>query len=79
MNEYDAEGRPLLLSIRVLKDASAEGLVLEAGQVVRILLRIALKLIILGICERKNPQKSKSRNHRQRVDMSLEKHLKTRC
>ena len=69
MNEYDAEGRPLLLSVRVLKSTTAEGLVLEAGQVVRILLRVALKLIKRGICERKNPQKSKSRNHRQQNAM----------
>ena len=64
MDEYDAEGRPLLLSVRVLKSTTAEGLELEAGQVVRILLRIALKLMKLGIVERKNPKKAKSRNHR---------------
>ena len=64
MNELDSNGRPMLLKVRVLKSTESDGLVLEEGRVMKILLGTALKLIRLGICERKNPRKSGSRRRK---------------
>ena len=64
MNELDSNGRPMLLKVRVLKSTESDGLVLEEGRVMKILLGIALKLIRLGYCERKNPRKSGSRRRK---------------
>jgi hypothetical protein len=64
---FDEYGRPLLLSVRVLKSTWADGLELEAGAVMRIALSSALRLIRLGYCERKNPRKSSSKRRRERA------------
>ncbi len=63
-NELDSNGRPMLLKVRALKSTESDGLVLEEGRVMKILLGTALKLIRLGICERKNPRKSGSRRRK---------------
>jgi hypothetical protein len=63
-NSLDVNGRPMLLKVRVLKSIESDGLVLEEGRVMKILLGIALKLIRLGYCERKNPRKSGSRRRK---------------
>ena len=44
MNELDSNGRPMLLKVRVLKSTESDGLVLEEGRVMKILLGTALKL-----------------------------------
>ena len=67
MNELDVNGRPLLLSVRVLKSTESEGLVLEAGRVLKIQLGTALKLIKLGFCERANKRKSNGKKRRARA------------
>ena len=63
-NSLDVNGRPMLLKVRVLKSIESDGLVLEEGRVMKILLGIALKLIRLGYCERKNPRRSGSRRRK---------------
>jgi hypothetical protein len=63
-NELDSNGRPMLLGIRVLKSMESDGLVLVEGATMKILLGTALKLIRLGICERKNKRKSGSRKRK---------------
>jgi len=60
----DVNGRPLLISVRILQSTTSDGLVLVAGDVMRVQLKIALKLIKLGICERKNPKRSSSKRRR---------------
>ena len=67
----DVFGRPLLLSCRVLKSTSAEGLSLVQGRVMKVQLAIALKLIRLGYCERANPRKSSSRRRREKEAKTL--------
>lgn len=66
-NELDSNGRPMLLKVRVLKSTESDGLVLEEGRVMKILLGTALKFIRLGICERKNPRKSRSKRRREKA------------
>ena len=63
-NELDSNGRPMLLKVRALKSMESDGLVLEEGKVMKILLGMALKFIRLGICERKNKRRSGSRRRK---------------
>jgi hypothetical protein len=63
-NELDSNGRLMCLKVRVLKSTESDGLVLVEGRVMKILLGTALKLIRLGICERKNPRRSSSKRRR---------------
>jgi hypothetical protein len=65
-NSLDVNGRPLLLKVRVLKSATAEGLVLVEQATMKIALGTALKLIRLGFCERVHPRKSGSQRRRAR-------------
>ena len=60
----DVNGRPLLIGVRILQSTTSDGLILVAGDVMRVQLNIALKLIKLGICERKNPKRSSSKRRR---------------
>lgn len=60
-NELDSNGRPIMLGVRVLKSIESDGLVLVEGRTLKVVLGTALKLIRLGICERKNPRRSGSR------------------
>ena len=54
----------MLLKVRVLKSMESDGLVLVEGALMKIALGTALKLIRLGICERKNKRKSGSRRRK---------------
>ena len=60
----DVNGRPLLISVRILQSTISDGLILVAGDVMRVQLNIALKLFKLGICERKHPKRSSSKRRR---------------
>lgn len=66
-NTLDVNGRPLMLQVRVLKSTESDGLVLEEGRTMKILLGTALKFIRLGICERKNKRKSRSKRRREKA------------
>ena len=66
-NSLDVNGRPMLLKVRVLKSIESDGLVLVEGRVMKILLGTALKLIRLGVCERKNKRKSRSKRRREKA------------
>jgi len=70
-NSLDVNGRPLLLKVRALRSASTDGLVFIEGAVMQVELGTALKLIRLGIVERKNPRKSRSKRRRERAEKRL--------
>ena len=66
-NSLDVNGRPLLLSVRVLKGTTADGLVLVEGAKMKVALGTALKLIRLGYCQRANARKSSSKRRREKA------------
>jgi hypothetical protein len=66
-NVLDADGRPLLLKVRALKSGAIDDIEFYQGAVMQVELPTALKLIKLGLFERKNPRKSGSRRRKAAV------------
>ena len=63
-NELDSNGRLMRLQVRVLQSTESDGLVLVEGATMKVVLGTALKLIRLGIVERKNKRKCGSRKRK---------------
>ena len=63
-NVLDERGRPLLLKVRALKSGAIGDFIFFEGAVMQVELGTALKLIRLGICERKNKRRAGNRRRK---------------